>query len=168
MNPSHIEDMYSEMQKAANAGHLSRADRIRREITAAEREWQQQQSVRHADPQTAPTAAELRNDAAELETRFINAAKRGDHADYSAAHSEYLATKRELAAAERREMNEADAAHRLRKARADAGMDADGTRKTQGYDSAGDLIADMMRRGPVRFQIEQYLRESGTKPPKRS
>jgi hypothetical protein len=119
--------------------------------------------------QEAPrSAAELRSAVAGLKSRLSDAARRGDHYAFNAAQTELHATNRELADAERRELNEAAAAHRLKTARTQAGMDVDGTLKSQGYDSPGALIADMINRGPVRVQLENYLRDAGITPPKSS
>lgn len=115
--------------------------------------------------QPPPTAAELRTTVAGLTSQLTDAARRGDHYAYGQAEAELRATKRELAAAEQRELNEAVEAARLKKARAQSGMDADGTLKPMGYDSPGALIADRVHRGPVRIEIEQYLREIGKTPP---
>lgn len=112
-----------------------------------------------------PTSRELRATVAGLTSQLTGAAQRGDHYAYGQAQAELRAAKTDLAAAERREMNEAAEAHRLKTARTQSGMDTDGTFKSQGYDSPGAMIADMIKRGPVTVQVEQYLRKAGITPP---
>lgn len=112
------------------------------------------------------SAAVLRYQVAGLTGRLSNDARRGDHYAYAQTQAELRTTKNELATAESRERNEAAAAARLKADRARSGLDADGTLTSNGYSTAGDLIADLAHRGPVVVGVERYLRDAGITPPR--
>jgi len=117
------------------------------------------------EPETPPTTKELRSTVAGLETQVTECARRGDNSGCNVALAELRAAEVELAQAERREMNEAANAARLKSDRVRAGMDEAGGLKSSGYETSFDLIADRLRRGPVRIGLESYLRDAGITPP---
>ena len=117
------------------------------------------------EPETLPTAKELRSTVAGLSAQVSEYARRGDNHGCNTALSQLQAAKVELAQAERRELAEAATASRLKSNRARAGMDGDGGLKASGYSSPGELIADRLRRGPVQVGLERALRDAGITPP---
>jgi hypothetical protein len=120
-------------------------------------------------PEDPRTAAELRSAISTLEDQLSEHARAGTNDRYASTIRQLNATKQELTGAERRELAEAAAAHRLKQSRQQSGMDTDGSLRAAGYATAGDAIADRLRSGVVTTANLEYLvREAVSKAQKRA